>query len=1153
MNEVRLGILHLTDLHAGQPKHDIEYPTMRTAFRADLERCHTDSGPWDIIIFSGDLSFSGNKRQFEEVEKFVNDVQSKLRTLGSRDAVFLAVPGNHDLQWASAIASDAVVLGKLANMPEEEADPLWSEIFHNHTSSYRQTIDTMFKEYSDWWAPWARKARRKFGKFRPGLLPGEFAAIFDKEGRQFAVVGLNATFLQVSKGNFAKRLAVRPEQLLHLAPPNDPDWLERVDAALLVTHQPPSWFSPTNREHSFEPHIDRSGRFALHLCGHEHVGATSLESRGLSPPRRLALGRSLLALEPAEDKSERLYGYQAIRITIPDNSDEGSFQIWPRSAVKNQSNDWEFGPDRSYYQGDDDGVSQLPPQFRFQRPNRKLRPSSPSTSSTPLTDPLRLTAEQRLATDVRIKIEGLLISDPFIETGEIQDNKPARGLFIEPSIRTESDEARLFEFWVDNTIRKSIPLSEILNSDENYLITAAKDGGKTTLARLLAYDLNDVSDSGRTSIGIYLNFNDDLPGDPPSVTRAVQIFLRPNRAGADIERLLAEGKITLIFDDFSVSPRKLDAFISFSKRYPRVRYILIADEVGLERLGVSSELDVGVSFKRAYLQNFTRKEVEALLVQRYGITGRRIRETSIRIFQVLLQMRVRPNPLAIILIINLLFDKADISVSNTALLLEDYVNHFIRDTNISDIRHRQRMHFLSWFSEHLARKNSTSITDSEFETAIMTYLDTHGISESIRDFGNCVIDTRILIEETSTERKVIKFAHECFRQFFGGMRSLLNKRFLDFCASEENFLRFGHELVIATGKSEGREDLLSIVEERVIRYRDRVGLRLTADVVDAVMSDAVGSELINGLSPQLQALRDSAKERERVLGDAVQSVPDSVPMIDDEAAVILEEDAVILEEDSDARGSSSVDAFRYIESLYLLIRLLQNSEMSEFDAKRNATQVIMEESARLIVYLIVNIQASAETPEKNEFRSASDINGDSQRESNLYFVDGDTSQDDENLKNYSNNNDKILATLKIMLPNMLMNAVSDGCSSSNMKKSFESFVNNSDNILAKLLCASIGSRNFPNIFLPEILRICRSWKSAVLARRIILPFLRVQLAVQERDLEVQRHFVETLLGLEEIDNSGFISSRNAERNIWRTGKRVEIEKQIERMRIAIKG
>jgi len=141
-----------------------------------------------------------------------------------------------------------------------------------------------------------------------------------------------------------------------------------MDACILVTHQPPSWLAEANRAKVFNPDIAKAGRFAVHLCGHEHLGKTHTESRDGSPARRIGLGRSLLALEPTEDGFDRLMGYQSLRMTIYRKEGTGSIRYWPRKAEIRGSGNFSFGPDGSFELSDDEGTEELPESF-FRCPN----------------------------------------------------------------------------------------------------------------------------------------------------------------------------------------------------------------------------------------------------------------------------------------------------------------------------------------------------------------------------------------------------------------------------------------------------------------------------------------------------------------------------------------------------------------------------------------------------------------------------------------------------------------------------------------------------------------------------------------------------------------------------------------------------------------
>ncbi|WP_158926759.1 metallophosphoesterase [Acidisphaera sp. S103] len=362
-----LNILHITDLHCGQRSYADFYPRMRSGFFKDLELTHEHSGPWDLIIFTGDLAFSGKVEQFSRVNTFLDDLNTKLRQLGSADPVLLAIPGNHDLQRPPATKAASVVLSHLENeMLREQGRDVWDELLDNKKSEYSRLVEAMFKNYKSWWDACA--ARAPGLSIRQGLLPGDFTATFEKSGARFGVVGLNSTALQVGEGDFEGRLAIHVRQFNTLLNEVGLDWPETLDASILLTHQPRTWLSKDNLKNTFYPAISPGGRFALHLCGHQHVGEAEKHGRGADDAGLVALGRSLLAIEKVNGKLEHLLGYQTFRISIDRSQSSGLIRAWPRSAELTSGGSLEFGPDRSFRLGADNGTLDIPIN-RFVRPN----------------------------------------------------------------------------------------------------------------------------------------------------------------------------------------------------------------------------------------------------------------------------------------------------------------------------------------------------------------------------------------------------------------------------------------------------------------------------------------------------------------------------------------------------------------------------------------------------------------------------------------------------------------------------------------------------------------------------------------------------------------------------------------------------------------
>lgn len=253
--------LHLTDLHYGQPGQSHRWPNIRQAFFEDLARLHSRCGPWQAVIFTGDLVFSSQAKQFQDMKSEVLDrLYEKLDKLGSANPVLLAVPGNHDLERPTE--KNATLLQLLRDGGFSEiADDFWTK----PDCEYRQIITKVFSSFSDWWD---NVSYRPQENFRVGILPGDYSATVTTVGEQrIGIIGLNSTFLQLSEGNFQERLVVDSRQLSPVCG-DLIDWLETHDACLLLTHHGYEWLSKEAQDEYSE--INPAGRFVAHLFGHMH-------------------------------------------------------------------------------------------------------------------------------------------------------------------------------------------------------------------------------------------------------------------------------------------------------------------------------------------------------------------------------------------------------------------------------------------------------------------------------------------------------------------------------------------------------------------------------------------------------------------------------------------------------------------------------------------------------------------------------------------------------------------------------------------------------------------------------------------------------------------------------------------------------------------
>ncbi|MBD2457077.1 metallophosphoesterase [Nostoc sp. FACHB-87] len=314
--------LHLTDLHQGMREQHWLWPGVREIFFADLKRLHDKCGPWDLVLFTGDLTQLGSAQEFEKLDQLMKELWDFFDKLGSSPKL-LAVPGNHDLVRPNKKDPAVRLLQQWLNLPD-----IQEEFWEDAESPYRQVVTKAFENYIIWWENQTFKPK----DLKLGTLPGDFSATIEKEGAKLGIVGLNTSFLQLTGDNYEGKLALHPRQFHQACNGDGSAWTKQHNACLLLTHHPPGWLNP-NSQRDLKAEITSHGRFAVHLCGHLHEAFSGEIVEGGADARRIWQGRSLFGLEYYSRENtevQRLHGYTVGKIEVSKN--KGNLIFWPREA-----------------------------------------------------------------------------------------------------------------------------------------------------------------------------------------------------------------------------------------------------------------------------------------------------------------------------------------------------------------------------------------------------------------------------------------------------------------------------------------------------------------------------------------------------------------------------------------------------------------------------------------------------------------------------------------------------------------------------------------------------------------------------------------------------------------------------------------------------
>jgi hypothetical protein len=377
--------LHLTDLHWGLNGQGSLWPNVRQAFFEDLAKIHDRCGPWQAVLFSGDLVQQGTREEYEQLEdKVFGPLMEHLRSLGSGDAVIIAVPGNHDLIRPDTKTPSPAL--KWLLKPDLFAD-IADDVFIEKMTEYRQVINEAFNEYSRWWDNIRKQSRIMVSD---GILPGDVSATFElSDDYRVGIVGLNTSFLQLTAGDYQQKLAWDLRQFHKVCGGDGPSWVAEHNVCLLLTHQGPTWLN-TDSSTQVYPEINPAGRFAAHLFGHMHTGSAETRNSGCGEDLRQWQACSMFGMEKFGEPPQfaRQHGYSAGRIEF--SGGNASIRQWPRIAVKD-INGWRLKPDDGvggFLLQDDQGTKPEPIKVQQWKRNNgsQLKPKGRTSSKITFTE-----------------------------------------------------------------------------------------------------------------------------------------------------------------------------------------------------------------------------------------------------------------------------------------------------------------------------------------------------------------------------------------------------------------------------------------------------------------------------------------------------------------------------------------------------------------------------------------------------------------------------------------------------------------------------------------------------------------------------------------------------------------------------------------------
>jgi predicted MPP superfamily phosphohydrolase len=113
-----INLVHLSDLHFNHEHHNFpqvekrgDIPLSQLVIKDIMKVCKKSPA---LLIVSGDLTWHGNKNEFDMAYKFLDDLNS---ALGLRSEYTIIIPGNHDIQWINQNTNEYIRDKKIEQSP----------------------------------------------------------------------------------------------------------------------------------------------------------------------------------------------------------------------------------------------------------------------------------------------------------------------------------------------------------------------------------------------------------------------------------------------------------------------------------------------------------------------------------------------------------------------------------------------------------------------------------------------------------------------------------------------------------------------------------------------------------------------------------------------------------------------------------------------------------------------------------------------------------------------------------------------------------------------------------------------------------------------------------------------------------------------------
>lgn len=752
------NIVHISDLHLKNDESGrFNQSVIIEGLKNDLRLIKDSQLRPDLIVFTGDIAQGGNSQSvYDDATNTLNDLADAAGLDHSR--VFIC-PGNHD-------ASRDVIDPAIPEIKKFRERMSTTESINKLAtdSAFINHVGTAFKKFNAF--------QDKFGnKFKTGA---------DALSTQYYIRDLNLAIISINTASLTGcGLSEDVNDLRNLIVPeitlvNALRKVPKGAQVIVLGHHPLNWLSePVER--LIQPILHR--QVDMYLSGHLHDTLPLT----INAPSGQAVFAQSGALYAARDWWN---GYCVISTISGEPHIRMTYKKWHDQRRQ-------FGVASEL---DDDGIVYNTPESRTFWSTVAPRMDLKSLDSW------------------RVNVLKNYLNDEF---GSEFLDICEQGRFVRPEFEKDNYVETEGNLEKSNT-PETVTLQEAMSGQDNLIVVANNESGKTTLIRHWARELSLQSiDGAEWSIPVVVKYS-ELKTYLKGIENLIKQKLLDLPSGITSSHLLEDGRLTILIDDMQLKSSKVkDAFDALVSKYPTCRYVIFTGTIYLQGAGIAPVIVPGIPFSHLRLKQLRHSQLLSL-IESHGTTDPAQADRLLqRMVQEASSLNVPITPVTGTFLIQIYTEDASQPLINRANLIERYVEISLekfapQELIPSTFDFHNKSDLLSFIAEHMCRYGSTELAEEQFVNLITEYMAEYGLRFSSIDIIDYFVKARVL----TRHNQFISFRLNAFLEYFSACRMVDNSAFKDWVFENERYLNFSNEIAFYAAISRRDQEHLKIIFER---------------------------------------------------------------------------------------------------------------------------------------------------------------------------------------------------------------------------------------------------------------------------------------------------------------------------------------------------